>query len=293
MLRKEFMGDYFARHVGKFFDTDAATDKLAQPFLTSNSFFAPFATFVKRKTNISQEQKNIVSHLSRRPYPYMKYTVKRNNHGDDSLPSRSDSGPDKTDVRRHSSFLKSCEDKSGSCSEPKTGMGFVRCPSDHNTTGAFNISRQTVNLQLIVLREATAVAKKTCPLSALWMIASLEQCSEERINSPISLSNTMKKSPKASWREPSVYRSSWVCKHLINLTIIRLPLFCPCLFWRVIRIEYTNGPNFGSYNTSWRVPLLSSSTTPVTHYDLHGIRVKGSVRSIPAVSLFTTSSRRT
>lgn len=49
LLRKDVMGETLEAHISKSFDTYAAADRLLKKDLTSSSFMALIATFVRRK----------------------------------------------------------------------------------------------------------------------------------------------------------------------------------------------------------------------------------------------------
>lgn len=56
--RKNFIGDTFEAHSrAKWYGTNVAVDRLSQRLLTSNTFMASIAIFVKRRTDTAMDEK--------------------------------------------------------------------------------------------------------------------------------------------------------------------------------------------------------------------------------------------
>lgn len=67
LLRKDVIDEALHAHRAKIFDTDAATGRLSTRSLTLQSFWAPIATFVRRKTDTDiVSQNTAISKASKR-----------------------------------------------------------------------------------------------------------------------------------------------------------------------------------------------------------------------------------
>lgn len=92
LLRKDVNEDTLDVHIAKFFDTNAAADRLLQRLLSSITSMAPNAAFVRRKPIPAMKQKYSTALLTKD----MMDTVEKTNNADDSLLSPSDSRTNKT-----------------------------------------------------------------------------------------------------------------------------------------------------------------------------------------------------
>lgn len=57
LLHEEVIGNMLDSLIAKCFDNNATADRLSQKLLTSNTFNAPIATFVRREANTAMEHK--------------------------------------------------------------------------------------------------------------------------------------------------------------------------------------------------------------------------------------------
>lgn len=57
LLLREVIRDTLDSHIARFFVAGAAANRPSQRFLTSSAFMVPIVTFIKRKIDITMEQK--------------------------------------------------------------------------------------------------------------------------------------------------------------------------------------------------------------------------------------------
>lgn len=92
LLRKDGILDTLDARIAELFDTNAAVNRFSHRVLTSNTFMAPIATFVRRKADKAMEQKYSTAFVTKDQMD----TLEIDNDVDDWPPSGSDSENDKT-----------------------------------------------------------------------------------------------------------------------------------------------------------------------------------------------------
>lgn len=184
LLCKNAIGDTLSAHIATYFDTAAAADILSKIMSPSSTFTAPIATFVRRRADTAVEEQKCSTLFDTKD---AIGTVETYNDVDDLSPIHFNYRTDRTastmslrcqdkrgqskrkvkDVKRQSCLSISSNHKYDSRSKSESEEEYWPTHERHSHYREGQDPGPTANRKLNVMKEADAVATKSCGFSRI------------------------------------------------------------------------------------------------------------------------------